>query len=116
MKFNGKLKSKQPELGLSIFAIMTQLANETGAINLSQGFPDFDCYPELIELVYKHMRSGQNQYAPMPGVPALREALCDKIKENTGMTYDSQKEITITAGATEAFYAAITSIVEESRS
>ena len=75
-----RVDSKLPDVGVSIFAVMTRLANEHGAINLSQGFPDFACDPELVEAVHRHMRAGDNQYAPMPGVLALREALAAKIR------------------------------------
>jgi len=103
--------SKLPSGGVSIFAVMTRLANEVGAINLSQGFPDFDCSPELVESVARHMREGHNQYAPMPGVLALREALALKIERLYGRRYDPATEITVTTGATEGLFAAITAFV-----
>lgn len=106
-----QIKSKQPDLSLSIFAVMSALANEYEAINLSQGFPDFDTHPRLVELVNRFMKSGNNQYAPMPGVMALRQALTEKTAECYGAFYNPESEITITAGATEALYAAITAIV-----
>ena len=90
---------------------MTRLANEHGAINLSQGFPDFDTSPELVETVSRYMREGYNQYAPMPGVPALREALSAKIEQLYGRRYDPATEITVTTGATEGLFAAITAFV-----
>jgi methionine aminotransferase len=90
---------------------MTRLANEHGAINLSQGFPDFDCAPELVETVARYMREGYNQYAPMPGVLALREALSDKIDRLYGRRYDPATEITITTGATEGLFVALTAFV-----
>jgi methionine transaminase len=105
------LISKLPSSGLSIFAVMTRLANEHGAINLSQGFPDFDCAPELVETVARYMREGHNQYAPMPGVLALREAIAGKIAALYGHRYDPATEITITSGATEALFATITALV-----
>jgi len=105
------VKSKMPNLNLSVFAVMTQLAEEHKAVNLSQGFPDFDCDPELIDLVYQYLKSGKNQYAPMPGVPALRGEISKKIAGLYKANYDPQTEITITAGATEALYAAITAVV-----
>ena len=74
-----KFKSKLPDLGLTIFSVMTQMAIEHDAINLSQGFPDFDTYPELISLVEKYMREGHNQYAPMQGVMVLRERIAEKL-------------------------------------
>lgn len=103
--------SRLPEVGVSIFAVMTRLANERGAINLSQGFPDFDCAPELVALVREWLGRGRNQYAPMAGVPALREALARKIEHDYGARYDPAREITVTAGATEALFSTITALV-----
>lgn len=108
-----QVSSKLPKVGTNIFTKMSALANEQGAINLSQGFPDFQVAPYLIELVNKYMRTGQNQYAPMGGVPVLKEAIVHKMKQNYGVSYDSNEEVTITAGATQAIYAAITSVVKE---
>ena len=105
------LRSKLPSGGVSIFAVMTRLANEVGAINLSQGFPDFETSPELIDTVTRHMRDGHNQYAPMPGVLALREALAQKIEALYGRRYDPVTEITVTTGATEGIFAALTAFV-----
>jgi len=105
------LRSKLPSGGVSIFAVMTRLANEVGAINLSQGFPDFETSPDLVETVARHMRDGHNQYAPMPGVLALREALAAKIEALYGRRYDPATEITITTGATEGLFAALTAFV-----
>jgi methionine aminotransferase len=105
------VRSKLPTAGVSIFAVMSRLANEHGAINLSQGFPDFDCAPELVDTVARYMREGFNQYAPMPGVLALREALSHKIETLYGRRYDPATEITITTGATEGLFAAITAFV-----
>lgn len=90
---------------------MSQLAEEHGAINLSQGFPDFDCDPALIDTVARHMRAGYNQYAPMPGVAALREALAVKIERLYGRRYDPATEILVTAGATEALFSTLTALV-----
>jgi methionine aminotransferase len=90
---------------------MTRLANEHGAINLSQGFPDFDCAPELVDTVARYMREGHNQYAPMPGVLRLREALSFKIEQLYGRRYDPVTEITVTTGATEGLFDAITAFV-----
>ncbi|MGK3988642.1 methionine aminotransferase [Sorangium sp. So ce136] len=103
--------SKLPSTGVSIFTVMTRLANEHGAINLSQGFPDFDCAPELVEAVARHMRAGHNQYAPMQGVLALREALSAKIERLYGRRYDPATEITITSGATEGIFSTLTAFV-----
>ena len=107
-----KLTSKQPDLKTSIFSIMSALAAKEKAINLSQGFPDFPCHPKLIELMHRHMLKGNNQYAPMPGVACLRENLVQKTENLYGAKYDPEGEITITSGATEALYAAITAVVQ----
>src|SRR6187431_3576342 len=103
--------SKLPAGGVSIFAVMTRLSNEVGAINLSQGFPDFDTSPALIDSVARYMREGHNQYAPMPGVLALREALSMKIEKLYGRRYDPGTEITVTTGATEGLFATLTALV-----
>ncbi|MFN8059000.1 MAG: methionine aminotransferase [Vicinamibacterales bacterium] len=103
--------SKLPDVGLSIFSEMTALANTHGAINLSQGFPDFDCDPALIALVDAHMRAGRNQYAPMQGVLPLREAIARKYQALYGATYDPTTDITVTSGATEALFDAIIAFV-----
>jgi len=105
------LRSKLPSTGVSIFATMSRLALEHNAINLSQGFPDFDCAPELVETVARYMREGHNQYAPMPGVPALREALAFKIDRLYGRRYDPGTEVTVTSGATEALFATLTALI-----
>ncbi|TVR42067.1 MAG: aminotransferase class I/II-fold pyridoxal phosphate-dependent enzyme [Bacteroidia bacterium] len=107
------ISSKLPSTGTSIFAVMTQMAKEHDALNLSQGFPDFEVSPVLIELVAKHMRAGHNQYAPMPGLPALREAIAEKTLRLYDTEYDPDMEITVTAGATQAIYAAITAFVKD---
>jgi methionine aminotransferase len=96
---------------VSIFAIMSRLAEEYGAINLSQGFPDFDCDPELVEAVARQMRAGHNQYPPMLGIVALREALSRKIELLYGRRYDPATEITITSGATEGLFSSLTALV-----
>ena len=88
--------SKLPDIGVSIFAVQTRLANEHKAINLSQGFPDFDCDPALVEAVAKAMRDGHNQYAPMPGVLALREAIAAKVEQLYGPKYDPVTEVVVT--------------------
>jgi methionine transaminase len=105
--------SKLPNMGTSIFAVMSQMANENKAINLSQGFPDFDISEKLIDLVNKYMKSGHNQYAPMQGVPLLREAISKKVMDTHCVKYNPDSEITITAGATEALYAAISAFVRD---
>jgi methionine aminotransferase len=105
------IESKLPSTGVSIFAVMSRLAEEHGAINLSQGFPDFDCDPALVETVSRYMRAGHNQYAPMPGVFALREALSRKIEILYGRRYDPATEITVTSGATEGLFSSLTALV-----
>jgi methionine aminotransferase len=101
------LPSKLPEVGTSIFAVMSAMANEHGAINLSQGFPDFGMSPELIDLVTEAMKAGHNQYAPMPGIPALRQVISKKYELLYGVSYDPETEITVTAGATQAIFTAL---------
>jgi methionine aminotransferase len=106
-----KFQSKLPDVSVTIFTMMTRLANEHGAINLSQGFPDFEPDAELFDLVTRYMREGHNQYAPMQGVMALRERISEKVLDIYGAAYDPVDEITITSGATEALYAAVTAVV-----
>ena len=106
------VSSKLPDVGVSIFSVMTRLAIEHKAINLSQGFPDFNCDPALIEAVAKAMRDGHNQYAPMPGVPALREAIAAKVELLYGARYDPATEIVITSGATAGLYTTLTTFVQ----
>jgi methionine transaminase len=103
--------SKLPAVGTTIFTVMSQLAAETGAINLSQGFPDFDCDPALVEAVARHMRDGRNQYAPMPGVLALREAIAATYARNYRRPYDPGTEVTVTSGATEAIFDAVCAFI-----
>jgi len=105
------LRSRLPTTGVSIFTTMSRLAEEHGAINLSQGFPDFDCDPGLVDRVVHHMRAGRNQYAPMPGLMALREALSDKIAAMYGRRYDPVTEVLVTAGATEGLFSALAALV-----
>jgi methionine transaminase len=105
------LRSRLPSVGTTIFTVMSKLAAEVGAINLSQGFPDFDCDPALIDAVVKHMRAGLNQYAPMPGVAALRQAIAAKYARTHRASYDPETEVTITSGGTEAIFDAIASTV-----
>ncbi len=107
------ISSKLPHVGTTIFSVMTQLANTHDAINLSQGFPDFDVDPKLIRLVEKYMRQGLNQYAPMQGVLPLREKIARKVKTLYNCVYDAETEITVTTGATEALFAAITAMVRK---
>jgi methionine aminotransferase len=101
------LASKLPQVGTTIFTVMSALATEKNAVNLGQGFPDFDCDPGLIESVATAMKNGLNQYPPMAGITALREAIAQKIGKIYGGTYDPATEITITAGATQALLTAI---------
>ncbi|WP_116474753.1 pyridoxal phosphate-dependent aminotransferase [Zobellella maritima] len=105
------LESKLPELGTTIFTQMSALAAEHQAINLSQGFPDFDGPAYLKERLAYHVAQGANQYAPMTGTPALRQAIAAKIRQQYGMAVCADNEVTVTAGATEALYAAITALV-----
>lgn len=106
-------QSKLPALGTTIFTQMSALAAEHGAINLSQGFPDFDGPDYLQARLAHHVAQGANQYAPMTGVPALRDAIADKTAELYGYRPDAASDVTVTAGATEALYAAITALVRE---
>jgi methionine aminotransferase len=103
--------SKLPSTGTTIFSVMSALANEHGAINLSQGFPDFPVDPELNELVYKAAKEGHNQYALMTGVRSLRDGISNMIREIYSKQVDLENEITVTSGATEALFAAISVVV-----
>ncbi len=113
MKYPNLISSKLPNVGTTIFTVMSKLAADTNAINLSQGFPDFNCDEQLISLVNKYMKEGKNQYAPMAGLPALREILSSKIESLHQTKYDAETEITITAGGTQAIYTAISAIIRE---
>jgi len=112
MTSSASVSSKLPDIGVSIFSVMTKLANEHQAINLSQGFPDFDCDPALIDAVARAMRDGHNQYAPMPGVLALREGIAAKVEQLYGARYDAATEVLITSGATAGLYATLTAFVQ----
>lgn len=105
------IQSKLPSVGTTIFTVMSRLAADLGAINLSQGFPDFDCDPELVEAVARHMRAGRNQYAPMQGVPQLREAIAAKYDALYGRRYDPETEVTVTSGGTEAIFNSVAAVV-----
>ena len=105
------IQSKLPDVGTNIFSVMSALANEHEAINLSQGFPDFDCPTELQDRVNFHLRNEKNQYVPMAGVPLLRERLALKMENAYGQPINPDTEITITAGATQALFTAITAFV-----
>ena len=105
------LQTKLPAVGTTIFTVMSALAAEKNAVNLGQGFPDFDCDPKLVQAVTDAMQRGQNQYPPMPGVLPLREAIATKIEAQHGRQYSAASEITITAGATQAIITAILAVV-----
>lgn len=107
-----KVESKLPWVGTTIFTVMSALANEYGAINLSQGFPNFDCPERLKFLVNEYMQRGLNQYAPMPGVPALRQQIASKIENLYNAPVNPDMEITVTAGATQALFCAIAAFVK----
>lgn len=107
------IKSKLPGFTNSIFATMTQLAEQQQALNLSQGFPDFNSPEELIELVVNYIKKGENQYAPMKGVPELRRMISSKFNKIHNINYDPETEVTITAGATQAIFSAISAFVRE---
>lgn len=111
--FNGNIRSKLPKAGTTIFTIMSGLATETGAINLSQGFPGFPVSEELISLYHAAMRAGHNQYAPMPGLLVLRERIAEKMQHAYSTVYNPDSEVTITAGGTQALYTAINAFVNE---
>jgi methionine transaminase len=105
------LQTKLPAVGTTIFTVMSALAAEKNAVNLGQGFPDFDCDPRLIQAVTDAMTRGLNQYPPMTGIPALRAAVASKMATMYGRSYDAGSEITITAGATQAIITAILAVV-----
>ena len=109
--FSSAITSKLPAVGTTIFTVMSKLAQEHNAINLSQGFPDFDCAPRLLELVAKYFNAGLNQYPPMAGVMALRERVVEKAAALYGATYDPEHEATIVPGATYGIFTAITAFV-----
>ncbi|MFC4870460.1 methionine aminotransferase [Negadavirga shengliensis] len=105
------ISSKLPYAGTTIFTVMSKLATDEEALNLSQGFPSFDCSPLLTERVNHYMKKGFNQYAPMSGIPPLRESLAEKTEKVYGISYDPETEVTITSGATEAIFCAVTAVV-----
>ena len=105
------IQSKLPDVGTTIFTVMSKMAQDHNAINLSQGFPDFEPDKGLVERVNYHLLHGKNQYPPMIGVQALREAISEKLRVNSGIDVDPETEITVTSGATEALFCAINSIV-----
>ncbi len=105
------LSTKLPAVGTTIFTVMSALAAEKGAVNLGQGFPDFDCDPQLVSAVTSAMKEGLNQYPPMVGVPVLRDAVAAKLSSLYGRSYDAGSEITITAGATQAILTIIIAVL-----
>lgn len=109
-----QIKSKLPDIGTTIFTVMSQLAVEYNAINLGQGFPEFNPDKKLLDLVNEAMRAGHNQYAPMPGIPSFRDQIAKKIKKLYGTHIDADSEVTVTSGATEALMVAIQAVVHPS--
>jgi methionine aminotransferase len=109
--FSRALASKLPDVGTTIFTVMSRLATEHQAINLSQGFPDFDCAPELRALLAKYVNSGLNQYPPMAGVAPLREAIAEKVQALYGAAYDVDDEITVVPGATYGIFTAVATVI-----
>jgi methionine aminotransferase len=105
------VRSKLPEVGTTIFTVMSRRARELDALNLGQGFPDYDIDPRLTELVAAAMRAGHNQYAPMEGLPALREQVAAKLRASYGIAVDPETEVTVTLGATEAIYSTVQALV-----
>ncbi len=105
------IDSKLPWVGTTIFTVMSKLASDCGAINLSQGFPDFQAEPALFEATLRAMNEGRNQYPPMAGMPELRAAIAGKVDSLYGVRYDADQEITVTAGATQALFTAIAAFV-----
>ncbi|MFM1907707.1 MAG: Methionine aminotransferase [Pseudomonadota bacterium] len=110
-EYTPALQSRLPQVGTTIFTVMSALASETGAVNLGQGFPDFDCDPKLVHAVFEAMSQGLNQYPPMTGVNVLREAVSEKIEALYGHRYAAATDITITAGATQGILTAILAVV-----
>jgi methionine transaminase len=106
-----KVQSRLPDVGTSIFTVMSKMALDYGAINLSQGFPDFMIDEKIISLVHKYMLEGHNQYAPMPGTPALRNSIAEVILKTYGRRVDPDTQITITSGATESTYSVIAALI-----
>ena len=108
-----QINSKLPKIGTTIFSVMSGLAKEYNAINLSQGFPDFGCDSKLLDFAQKHMSAGFNQYAPMPGAQPLREVISELLQNCYGSIYHPETEITITAGATQAIYTNIAAFINK---
>ena len=112
-EFPHSISSKLPKVGTTIFTVMSQLASQENAINLSQGFPDFPVDQYLIDLVHKHMSAGRNQYPPMAGIMSIREQISDKMEKAYGVSYDPETEVTVTAGGTQAIFTAINALISE---
>ncbi len=110
-RFTRPIASRLPQVGTTIFSVMSAMAQQHGALNLSQGFPDFDAPADLLSLLDQATRAGHNQYAPMTGVPVLREAIAAKVNALYGASYDVADEITVTAGATQAIFTAVAAMV-----
>ena len=106
-----RIASRFPDMGTTIFTVMSRLAAECGAVNLSQGFPDFQAEPALFDAMHRHMLAGRNQYAPMAGLPELRQAIVDKVADLYGPRFDVESEVTVAAGATQAIFTAIAAFV-----
>jgi len=106
-----QIESKLPNVGTTVFTVMSSLAVKYGAVNLGQGFPDFNCDPQLQRLLAEAVAAGHNQYAPMAGVAALRETVAGKTARLYGRSYDAEREVTVTAGATQAIMAAVLAVV-----
>ncbi len=104
--------SRLPEVGTSIFSVMSKMAQEHQAINLAQGFPDFPVSEKLIDLIYQNMKAGHNQYAPMPGVPALRKIIAQVVEQTYNRATDFENEVTIAAGGTEAIFSTIAALID----
>lgn len=106
-----RIDSRFPDMGTTIFTVMSKMAADCGAVNLSQGFPDFQAEPALFDALYRYLQAGRNQYAPMAGMPELRQAIVDKVAALYGPRFDVDREVTVTAGATQAIFTAIAAFV-----
>jgi len=111
--YNSSFQSKLPNVPTSIFSVMSALAAEQKALNLAQGFPDFESDSKLIQLVNKAMQTGENQYAPMPGIFSLRKEIAEKVENLYSVSYNPETEITVTAGATQAIFTAISAVIRK---
>lgn len=111
METKVRIDSRFPGMGTTIFTVMSRLAADCGAVNLSQGFPDFQAEPALFDAVHRHMLAGRNQYAPMGGLPELRQAIVDKVAALYGPCFDVESEVTVTGGATQAIFTAVAAFV-----